>query len=96
MYDSYIENNPSVMCNFKYVNDKGVFKNNKGDYLSIRYSILGSAFTWYTIDGTLYFRYSFADKIIKRYWIEFQWGTTNKRYTFRLKIKKNLITYEEL
>lgn len=77
----------------KFVDVLGNFKDNIGSYLSLKYSILGKAFIWYKIDNTLYWRYSFANKVSKKFWIEIHLGT-GRRYVFRLKIKKNLNVYE--
>lgn len=72
----------------KYVDQYGGYMDNKGEYLSFKYSIIGKIFTWYKIDGTLYWRYSFAGKLFSNIWSEIQLGTTDLRYTFRFKIKK--------
>jgi len=77
----------------KFVNSSGEYKDNKGEYLSLKYSILGKSYLWYKIDNTLYWRYSFAGKINNKFWIEIHLGT-GKRYVFRFKIKKNLKIYE--
>lgn len=80
---------PMSLWNFavlKYVDGHGNYKDNKGPYLSLRYSIIGRSFVWYKSGGRLYWRTSFAGKRFGR-WIEFQAGTNNRRYTIRLKIK---------
>lgn len=72
----------------KYVDQYSGYMDNKGEYLSLKYSIIGKMFTWYKIDSTLYWRYSFAGKLFRSIWCEIQLGTTDIRYTFRFKIKK--------
>lgn len=47
----------------KYVDINGNYTDNKGEYLSLRYSVIGKSFVWYTIDNTLYWRYSKVGKI---------------------------------
>lgn len=74
----------------KYVDSNGNYSDNKGDYLSLVYSILGESMVWYQIDGRLYFRYSFAGYRFGRWW-ELQLGTNDRRYTFRFKIKKVIV-----
>lgn len=76
------------MCVLKWVNEFGEYMNNKGEYLSLKYSIIGSMFVWYKVDKRLYWRYSFARKIFRNLWIELMLGTNDFRYLFRLKIKK--------
>lgn len=76
------------LCVLKYVDKNGEYDDLTGDYLSLRYSIIGKMFVWYTIDNTLYWRYSVAKKLFKKIWWELQLGTNDRRYTFRLKIKK--------
>ena len=85
-----LELDPYVFANFKYVNKEGVFKNNIGDFLSIRHSAFGKRFTWYYVDDKLYWRLSYADNLVSKLWIEFHLGVSNDRYTFRLKFKWNL------
>lgn len=81
---------PVGLLNFavlKYVDQTGWYMDNKGDFLSMVHSVLGFSKVWYTVQGRLYWRYSFAGKKFGR-WIEIQAGTTDLRYTLRLKIKK--------
>lgn len=78
---------------FKYVNLDGEYTDNQGDFLSLKYSILGWSKVWYEIEDMLYWRYSMA-KQYGKYWIEIQLGTNDNRYTIRFKIKKNLKVYE--
>lgn len=82
---------PSLNANavLKYVDENGVYRDNKGEFLSIKHSILGSQYAeFYEVEsGEKYWRYSFANKInIYNLWIEFQIGYST-RPTFRLKIK---------
>lgn len=79
----------------KYVNRFGQYTDNQGEYLSLKYSIVGKSKVWYEIGKTLYWRYSLA-KQYGNYWIELQLGTNDNRYTVRFKIKKNLKIYEYL
>ncbi len=79
----------------KYVDKNGKWMDNKGEYLSLRYSILGRAYMWYKIQDTLYYRRSFTKMICKDLWLEFHFGTNDKRYTLRFKIKKTQI-YERI
>lgn len=71
----------------KWIDEEGNYSDNKGKYLSSKYSTFGKMFLWYKIKGTLYWRYSFANKVRNR-WIEVHLGTTDLRYTIRFKIKK--------
>jgi len=80
----------------KYVDAEGEYKDNKGEFLSEKYSIFGSMFLWFEKEGRLYWRYSIAKKIIGRLWIEFQIGITKKRYTFRLKLKRVKLWRKEI
>lgn len=54
-----------VFANLKYVNPLGEYKDNVGEFLSIKFSRLGAKFTWYTIDGNkgIYWRYSYAGTV---------------------------------
>ena len=88
-----------------YVNDDGSYLGNSGDNLSLKYSILGRTFLWFKIKNRLYWRYSFAGKIIN--WnfkitnffgrvIKFPLNLwlevqlgTGYRHTFRVKLKLN-------
>lgn len=72
----------------KYEDADGNYMNNKGEYLSIKYSMLGSLYAEfydYTSESK-YWRYSFAGKVYKSMWLELQIGYTT-RATFRLKVK---------
>ena len=79
------------MAVLKYVNFFGHYMDNKGEFLSLQYSIIGSMFLWYEIDDTMYWRYSLAKNVYKNYWLEVHLGTNDRRYTWRLKLKKNKI-----
>lgn len=82
-------------ANLKYVNDKGEFRDNKGDFLSMYFSIFGKSFVWYRINNRLYWRYSLAKRVKPfGFWIELHAGTNDRRYTIRGKIKFVKI-YEE-
>jgi hypothetical protein len=81
------EVDPYLFANFKYENVDGIFKNNKGDFLSLKHSAIGKRFTWYKVGDRLYWRLSYANKAISKMWIEFHLGISNDRYTFRLKFK---------
>jgi len=72
----------------KYVNAENEYMDNKGSYLSLKYSIIGSQFVKFYNKRTLknYWRYSYANKLIGNIWVEIQMGYTT-RATFRLKIK---------
>lgn len=87
---SGVELSPYVFANFKYVNKDGVFKNNIGDYLSVKHSAFGKRLTWYKVDDKLYWRLSYANNVVSKLWIELHLGVSNDRYTFRLKAKWNL------
>lgn len=81
---------PYAIANFKYINAEGVYKDNIGDFLSIKHSFIGKRFTWYKIGNKLYWRYSYANRLISKMWVELQIGVSNHRYTFRLKLKWDL------
>jgi hypothetical protein len=81
-------------ANLKYVNSKGEFSDNKGEYLSIRFSFLGEQMVWFKVDDRVYFSYSLAKKI-RGYWIEIMLGANEKRFKLRFKIK-NVEVYEEV
>lgn len=79
----------------KYVDITGDYKDNKGDYLSLKHSRLGNSFVWYEIDGTLYWRKSIAKKV-GPLWFELQLGTNDDRYTYRAKLKAKIEIFENL
>ena len=87
---SGVELSPYVFANFKYVNKDGVFKNNIGDYLSVKHSAFGKSLTWYKVGNKLYWRLSYANNLVSKLWIELHLGVSNDRYTFRFKVKWNL------
>ena len=72
----------------KYEDKDGKYMNNKGEYLSIKYSVIGSLYAEFYDYKSLkkYWRYSFAGNIYKTFWLELQIGYTT-RCTLRLKIK---------
>ena len=72
----------------KYVNENDEYMDNKGEYLSLKHSIIGSQYVeFYNIKTRKdYWRYSYANKLIGNIWLEIQMGYTT-RATFRLKIK---------
>lgn len=76
----------------KYVDRLGAYMDNKGPFLSLKFSVLGKSKIWYRAGGKLYWRFSKAgyNKLFKR-WYEIQLGTNNRRYTFRLKFKKTKV-----
>ena len=80
------------IAGFKYVDKDGVYKDNIGDFLSKKHSTLGKMFIWYKIENKLYWRFSYANNLFSKLWVEFQVGTNNSRYTFRLKFKWDLKT----
>jgi hypothetical protein len=73
----------------KYVDSSGQYTDNQGEFLSLKYSVIGKSKVWYIVGGTLYWRHSMAKKIGK-YWVELHLGTNDRRYTIRFKIKKGL------
>lgn len=79
------DNNTAVL---KYENEFGKYMDNKGEYLSTKFSTIGSQYIEFihVKSGKIYWRYSFANKVYRNIWIEFQAGYTT-RATFRLKIK---------
>jgi len=72
----------------KYIDKNNEYMDNKGEYLSLKYSIIGSQYVEFYNNRTLetYWRYSYANKLIDNVWVELQMGYTT-RATFRLKIK---------
>ena len=81
---------PYALCGFKYENENGQYTNNIGDYLSLKYSLIGKKWSWYKVEGRLYWRFSYANELFKNVWVEWQVGTNNYRYTWRLKLKYKL------
>jgi hypothetical protein len=60
---------------------------NKGDYLSLKYSTLGKQFVIFKdLAENKYWRFSYAGNVYKSFWIELQIGYST-RPTFRFKIK---------
>lgn len=76
------------MCVMKWLDENYNFSWYKGKYLSLEHSVIGKMFVWYTIDNTLYWRYSYVKKIFGKIWLEFQIGTDDHRHKFKLKIKR--------
>ena len=75
------------IATLKYVDAQGNYMDNKGDYLSLKYSTLGKQFVIFkNLDEELYWRFSYAGNVYKSFWVEFQIGYSS-RPTFRLKIK---------
>jgi hypothetical protein len=72
----------------KYIDEDGLYMDNKGPILSLRYSIIGKQFVRFYNhrNGKEYWRFSYANKAIGNIWVEFQVGYTT-RATFRLKFK---------
>lgn len=81
-------------ADLRYVNSNGEFRDNKGEYLSLKYSRLGNKKVWYRIGKTLHFINSYAGKKGK-YWIEFQYGSVPRRYKVRFKVKKTKVYEKE-
>jgi hypothetical protein len=73
-------------CVLKWEID-GQYSDNMGQCVSRRYSIFGNLVLWYKVEDKLYWRYSYANKFLGR-WFELHLGTNDKRYTVRFKIKK--------
>lgn len=88
-----VNKNPFDFAVLKYVNQNGEYTDNNGDFLSIRFSIIGRMFCVYEYKGNTFFRYSFAKKLPLLGWTELQMGTNDKRYTFRFKIKGDVPVY---
>jgi hypothetical protein len=84
--ESGVPHNWETLASLRYVNKDGEFRDNKGDFLSLKFSRIGKKMVWYRIGNTLHFIYSFANKVGK-YWIELQYGSITRRYKIRFKIK---------
>lgn len=76
-----------------YVDRDGKWSHNTGEYLSLKYSAIGTVFLWFKIKNKLYWRYSTVRKLVGRFYIEIQLGV-GYRYTFRFK-PKIVKTYED-
>lgn len=61
--NSYLDIDHYDFATLRYVDIHGYYMDNQGDYLSIRYSILGWSSVYYTIKGKIYYQYSFADAL---------------------------------
>lgn len=70
----------------KYVDAYGNYMDNKGSFLSLKYSVIGKSKVWYKVGGRRYWRYSFTGKRLGVWW-EIQAGTNDRRYTLRFKVK---------
>lgn len=88
--------NLMLFAGFKYVDEDGLYKNNKGDFLSLKHSVIGTLWAWYMVEGKLYWRWSYAGEVFKGFWVETHLGINNHRYTIRHKWKFNLKAYENL
>ena len=76
----------SKVAVIQYEDKDGNWMHNSGDIISLKYSIIGSVFRWFTIKNKLYWRYSLVSNFFWKFWIEIQLGV-GERYTFRFKIK---------
>lgn len=74
----------------KYVDKDGNYQDNKGEFLSMKHSIIGRMFVWYKIGKTLYWRFSSAGKKWG-FWYEIQAGTSDVRYLLRFKVKRTKV-----
>lgn len=92
--DGKVVTNLMAFCSFKYVDINGIYKNNIGDFLSLKHSTLGTLWAWYSVEGRLYWRWSYAGEVFKGFWIETHLGINNYRYTIRHKWKFNLKIFE--
>ena len=79
------------MAVLKYVDKEGKYMDNKGSYISLKHSILGRSYYVWEVEGTTYWRYSYAGNVFGKIWIELHMGIKDVRYTFRCKIKKSEI-----
>lgn len=77
---------PSETAVLQYEDENGRWIGNTGDIISKKYSILGKMFIWYSINNKLYFKYSFAGKVIGRLWMNIQMGMDH-RALFKIKYK---------
>jgi hypothetical protein len=73
-----------------FEDENGNWIGNTGKILSLKYSVIGKVFIWFTIKDTLYWRYSLVKNLFGSWWIEIQLGV-GYRYTFRFKTKKVII-----
>ena len=82
-----------TIMKLKYVNEKGEYQHNKGEYLSLKHSNIGRKFFKFTLERKKYWRYTYADNIFGETWVELQIGYTG-RPTFRFKYKNKIKVYE--
>ena len=71
-----------------YEDENGVYQGNAGDNFSFYFSYLGWSFVWYTKRDKLYWRFSLAQRLFKRRWVQFQFGAFH-RYIFKIKSTVN-------
>lgn len=72
----------------KYVDEEGNYMDNKGPIFSRKHSHIGQQYMeFYDEKGHNFWRYSYANKLIGKLWLELQIGFTT-RPQFRLKVKK--------
>lgn len=82
-----IEISPDNVAVIMYEDMEEKWMHNSGDVVSLKYSKIGKVMYWFTIEGKLYWRYSYVGKPFRNIWFEIQLGVGN-RYTFRFKFKK--------
>lgn len=80
---------------FHYVDDYGVWNNNSGKWLSLKYSYIGWSFLWFKKHNKTYFRFSFAKQIWGKLGLEIQIGTFH-RYAFKVKLKWHNKIFEDI
>jgi hypothetical protein len=78
----------------KWVDKKGNYTDDKGDYISYKHSIFGDSFILYEINRIRYWRYSYCkyNKTLDRF-IELHLGYNDERPVIRFKIKKGELKY---
>lgn len=98
-YGGYLSQNgiPVALSKFgvlKWIDTEGNYTDNQGAYISYRFSIFGTSYLLYDINGKRYWRYSYCkkNKTFNRF-IELHLGYNDRRPTFRFKIKKGQIIY---
>lgn len=79
------------MAVIHHVDHNGNWNNNSGQYISMKYSILGYSFYFFEKGFKKYFRFSTAFRLFnikdKSIFIEIQIGTSKKRHLAKFKIK---------
>ena len=83
-YRSISYDTTSLMAVLKYVDKDGKYLNNKGEFISGKFSLFGWTLNVYSYKWLPYFNFSYAGKFLGTY-KEVQIGMNNYRYTFRLK-----------